>query len=88
MTGLPWPASRGFAQAPGSPFAAGTNPASVAVGNFNGDGDLDLAVLLGEGGGDARDGGEAREDGPGDRCDGGAGNADTPADCETTTCVP
>src|SRR5271157_1234108 len=33
-----------FTPAPGSPFAAGSYPASVAVADFNGDGRLDLAV--------------------------------------------
>ena len=51
--------SGGFIQAVGSPFAAGTRPASVVVGDLNGDGMLDLAaanagsnnvtVLLGKG---------------------------------------
>jgi hypothetical protein len=36
--------SDGFAVAPGSPFAAGTNPYSVAVGDFNGDGRTDLLI--------------------------------------------
>jgi uncharacterized protein (TIGR03437 family) len=56
--------SGGFAAAPGSPFPAalGGNPYSVAVGDFNGDGNQDLAiaavtsdnvtVLLGDGRGD------------------------------------
>jgi len=51
--------SGGFAAAPGSPFAAGFDPNSVAVGDFNGDGTPDLAiagdltvtVLLGDGSG-------------------------------------
>jgi hypothetical protein len=53
--------SGGFTAAPGSPFAAGTNPLSVVVGDFNGDGIQDLAaanlnggnvtVLLGNGSG-------------------------------------
>ncbi|TAK07289.1 VCBS repeat-containing protein, partial [bacterium] len=34
----------GFTPAPGSPFGVGTGPASVAVGDFNGDGFQDLAV--------------------------------------------
>ena len=33
-----------FAAAPGSPFPVGSSPDSVAVGDFNGDGNLDLAV--------------------------------------------
>jgi Bacterial Ig-like domain (group 3)/FG-GAP-like repeat/FG-GAP repeat len=51
--------SAGFKAAPGSPFNAGTNPYSVAVGDYNGDGIQDLAtanygsndvtVLLGNG---------------------------------------
>jgi len=51
----------GFTAAPGSPFAVGTSPYSVAVGDFNGDGIQDLAtansasnnvtVLLGNGAG-------------------------------------
>jgi hypothetical protein len=36
--------SGGFTAAPGSPFAAGTIPYSVAVGDFNGDGIQDLAI--------------------------------------------
>ncbi len=36
--------SGGFSAAPGSPFAVGTNPTFVAVGDFNGDGIQDLAV--------------------------------------------
>ena len=34
----------GFSQAPGSPFPAGPNPSDIAVGDFNGDGNLDVAV--------------------------------------------
>jgi hypothetical protein len=34
-----------FKQAPGSPFFVGTDPTSVAVGDFNGDGKPDLAVV-------------------------------------------
>ena len=36
--------SGGFSPAPGSPVTAGNNPQSVAVGDFNGDGIVDLAV--------------------------------------------
>jgi hypothetical protein len=53
--------SGGFTEAAGSPFAVGTNPYSVVVGDFNGDGIQDLAtgnggsnnvtVLLGDGSG-------------------------------------
>jgi hypothetical protein len=50
----------GFTAAPGSPFPIGARPSSLAVGDFNGDGNLDLAittelatvtVLLGNGAG-------------------------------------
>ena len=37
-------AGGGFTPAAGSPFPAGANPISVAVGDFNGDSDPDLAV--------------------------------------------
>jgi len=36
-----------FTEALGSPFAVGTNPSHAAVGDFNGDGKLDLAVTDG-----------------------------------------
>jgi len=35
----------GFVEAPGSPFSAGAAPWSVAIGDINGDGNLDLAVI-------------------------------------------
>ncbi len=34
----------GFVQAPGSPFPAGSRPAGIAMGDVNGDGNLDVAV--------------------------------------------
>ncbi|MGB7761824.1 MAG: FG-GAP-like repeat-containing protein [Bryobacteraceae bacterium] len=34
----------GFVEAPGSPFTVGNSPSSVAVGDFNGDNYLDLAI--------------------------------------------
>ncbi len=36
--------SGGFTAASGSPFAVGSGPGPIAVGDFNGDGNLDLAV--------------------------------------------
>jgi hypothetical protein len=59
----------GFAQEPGSPFGVGSGPNTAAVGDFNGDGRVDLAVssyvdssvaiLLGQaGGGFALEGGQ------------------------------
>jgi uncharacterized protein (TIGR03437 family) len=39
----------GFAPAPGSPFTVGTEPWSIAVGDFNGDGIQDLAAATGLG---------------------------------------
>ena len=39
--------SGGFAPAPGSPVGVGSGPGSVAVGEFDGDGNLDLAVTDG-----------------------------------------
>jgi hypothetical protein len=54
--------SSGFGPAPGSPFATGTNPISISIGDLNGDGRSDLVtadfssksatVLLGGGSGD------------------------------------
>jgi len=37
-----------FAPAPGSPFTAGSNPLSIAAGDFNGDGRSDVALLIEE----------------------------------------
>ena len=34
----------GFSQASGSPFSAGQEPTDIATGNFNGDGNLDIAI--------------------------------------------
>ena len=34
-----------FAEAASSPFAVGTRPSSVALADFNGDGQLDVAVV-------------------------------------------
>ena len=34
----------GFSQAKGSSFSAGPNPSDIAVGDFNGDGNLDVAI--------------------------------------------
>jgi len=34
----------GFSQPKGSPFSAGQNPTGIATGDFNGDGNLDLAI--------------------------------------------
>jgi hypothetical protein len=34
----------GFSQANGSPFSAGQNPADIAIGDFNGDGNVDIAI--------------------------------------------
>jgi hypothetical protein len=34
----------GFTQAKGSPFSAGPNPSDIALGDFNGDGNLDVAI--------------------------------------------
>jgi FG-GAP-like repeat/Putative Ig domain len=36
-----------FSQASGSPYAVGPNPVQIVAGDFNGDGKLDLAVILG-----------------------------------------
>ncbi|MGI8988155.1 MAG: beta strand repeat-containing protein, partial [Bryobacteraceae bacterium] len=36
--------SGAFTPAPGSPFIVGSNPTAVAVGDFNGDGNADLAI--------------------------------------------
>jgi hypothetical protein len=34
----------GFVQAEGSPFPAGQNPSDIALGDFNGDGNIDVAI--------------------------------------------
>jgi hypothetical protein len=44
VTALLGDGSGGFTPAAGSPFAVGTNPQSVAVADFNGDGKLDIVV--------------------------------------------
>ena len=36
--------SGGFTSPSGSPFPAGTNPSGIAIGDFNGDGNSDLAI--------------------------------------------